>query len=43
MSFGRSIFVTVREPIEYEAAPPVRRLSIAASISAKRLADVAMQ
>ena len=34
--------MTVREPIEYDDAPPVRSASIAASICASRLAADAM-
>ena len=35
---ARSSFVTDREPIEYELAPPVSRAEIAASICARRFA-----
>jgi len=41
-SVFRSRAVTVREPIEYEDAPPVRSASIAASICASSDAGVAM-
>ena len=41
-SVFRSRAVTVREPIEYEDAPPVSSASIAASICASREVAVAM-